>query len=154
MADPSRRSGGGDEPDGVVDDGRVDVDLRDAVPHPDQVFRGQHHLRRTRRQQSPPDDRVLLRRGRITHEHLHHESVDLRLGQRIGAVGLDRVLGRHHQERLRYGNVSRPMVTCRSCITSSNALCTLAGARLISSASSRLVNTGPSETSNSPVRWW
>ena len=30
------------------------------------------------------------------------------------------------------------MVTCRSCITSSRALCTLAGARLISSASSEV----------------
>ena len=36
-------------------------------------------------------------------------------------------------------------------MTSSSALCTLAGARLISSASSRLVKTGPSETWNSPV---
>ena len=50
-------------------------------------------------------------------------------------------------------NVSRPMVTWRSCITSSSALCTFAGARLISSASSRLVKTGPSEVSNSPVCW-
>ena len=30
--------------------------------------------------------------------------------------------------------VSSPMVTCRSCIASKSALCTLAGARLISSA--------------------
>ncbi len=50
--------------------------------------------------------------------------------------------------------VSPAMVTCRSCITSSSALCTLAGARLISSASSRWVNTGPSVVANSPVRWW
>jgi hypothetical protein len=45
------------------------------------------------------------------------------------------------------------MVTWRSCITSSSALCTLAGARLISSASSRLANTGPSEVEKSPVFW-
>src|SRR6187455_1876692 len=44
------------------------------------------------------------------------------------------------------------IVTWRSCITSSSALCTLAGARLISSASSRWVNTGPSEVLNSPLR--
>ena len=49
--------------------------------------------------------------------------------------------------------VSRPMVTWRSCITSRSALCTLAGARLISSASSRLVCTGPSEVWNSPSFW-
>ena len=48
---------------------------------------------------------------------------------------------------------SWPIVTWRSCITSSSALWTLAGARLISSASSRLVKTGPSEVLNSPVFW-
>jgi hypothetical protein len=36
-------------------------------------------------------------------------------------------------------------------MTSNSALSTLAGARLISSASSRLVITSPSEVSNSPV---
>ena len=51
------------------------------------------------------------------------------------------------------GCVSRPIVTWRSCMTSSSALWTLAGARLISSASSRFVNTGPSEVVNSPVFW-
>ena len=35
------------------------------------------------------------------------------------------------------------MVTCLSCMTSNKALCTLAGARLISSANSKLANTGP-----------
>ena len=34
-------------------------------------------------------------------------------------------------------------VTWRSCMTSSSAACVLAGARLISSASKRFVNTGP-----------
>jgi hypothetical protein len=41
------------------------------------------------------------------------------------------------------------MVTCRSCIASSSALCTLAGARLISSASTRFAKTGPSLEVNS-----
>src|SRR5260370_3763005 len=35
------------------------------------------------------------------------------------------------------------MVTCFSCIASSKALCTLAGARLISSARTRLAKIGP-----------
>ena len=39
--------------------------------------------------------------------------------------------------------VSLPIVTCRSCITSSSADCTLAGARLISSARRKLQKTGP-----------
>ena len=38
----------------------------------------------------------------IADQHLEHEAVDLRLGQRIGALGLDRVLGRQHQERVRH----------------------------------------------------
>ena len=49
--------------------------------------------------------------------------------------------------------VSPAIVTWYSCITSSSALCTLAGARLISSASSRCVNTGPSDVAKSPVFW-
>src|SRR4029453_16241380 len=42
------------------------------------------------------------------------------------------------------------MVTWRSCITSNNADWTLAGARLISSASRKLQDTGPSSVSNPP----
>ena len=53
LADPARRPGGRDEPYGVVDDRGVDVDLLDARPHPDQVRRGQHHLRRTGRDAAP-----------------------------------------------------------------------------------------------------
>ncbi len=49
--------------------------------------------------------------------------------------------------------VSPAIVTWRSCITSSSALCTLAGARLISSASSRFAKTGPSTVENSPDFW-
>ena len=47
------------------------------------------------------------------------------------------------------GCVSWPIVTCRSCITSSSADCTFAGARLISSASRKLQKTGPSSVSKS-----
>ena len=39
--------------------------------------------------------------ARVADEHLHHEPVDLRLGQRVGALGLDRVLGRQDEERAR-----------------------------------------------------
>ncbi len=45
------------------------------------------------------------------------------------------------------GWVMPPIVTCCSAITSSNADCTLAGARLISSVSRKLTNTGPNSTS-------
>src|SRR5688500_1434813 len=48
--------------------------------------------------------------------------------------------------------VSRPIVTCRSCIASSSADCTFAGARLISSARTRFANTGPRLAENDPSR--
>ena len=48
------------------------------------------------------------------------------------------------------GYVVCAIVTWCSCITSSSALCTLAGARLISSASRKLQKTGPSSVSKVP----
>ena len=50
------------------------------------------------------------------------------------------------------GKVSLPIVTCFTCIASSRALCTLAGARFTSSARMRLETTGPFWTLKSPVR--
>ena len=35
----------------------------------------------------------------IANEHLEHEAVDLGLGQRVGTLSLDGVLGSHDQER-------------------------------------------------------
>jgi hypothetical protein len=51
------------------------------------------------------------------------------------------------------GNVVSPMVTCFSCMASRSALCTLAGARLISSARTRLAKMGPRLAVNSPRCW-
>src|SRR3712207_7962356 len=42
------RSGGRDKPYGIVDDGRVDVDLLDAGPHSDEVFGAQQDRKSTR----------------------------------------------------------------------------------------------------------
>ena len=39
--------------------------------------------------------------GQIVDHHVEHETVELRLGQRIGAFHLDRVLRGQHEERLR-----------------------------------------------------
>ena len=50
------------------------------------------------------------------------------------------------------GYVVPPMDTCFSAMSSSIADCTLAGARLISSASTKLTNTGPSAMSNFSCR--
>ncbi len=49
--------------------------------------------------------------------------------------------------------VVSPIVTCRSCMASSKADCTLAGARLISSASTRFAKIGPCLEMNSPRAW-
>ena len=49
------------------------------------------------------------------------------------------------------GSVVPPIVTWCSCITSSSADWTFAGARLISSASRKFANTGPSSVSNWPL---
>ena len=51
------------------------------------------------------------------------------------------------------GFVWPSMVTCRSCMASSNAACVLGGARLISSPSRRLAKIGPARNSKSPLRW-
>ena len=102
--------------------------------------------------QRAADDRGLLAHARVVDEQLEQEAVDLRLGQRVGALGLDRVLRRQHEERLAApGRSGPPIVTWRSCMTSSRADCTFAGARLISSARTKLPNTGPSSMSNEPV---
>ena len=46
------------------------------------------------------DDLDLLGRGGVVDDDLHQEAVALRLGQRVHALLLDRVLGGEHQERL------------------------------------------------------
>ena len=51
------------------------------------------------------------------------------------------------------GRVVPSIVTCRSCIASSSAACVFGGARLISSARSRFVKTGPGLNSKSDARW-
>src|SRR3712207_8091177 len=45
-------------------------------------------------------DRGLLAVGGVVDDDLEHEAVDLRLGQRVGALGLDRVLRGEHEERV------------------------------------------------------
>ena len=93
------RAGAVDEPRDVVEHERVDVDGRREVGHAD------HRLRR--------DDRRELggRHGRavedadgrgvvgVAERGAHHEAVELRLGQPVGAGLLDGVLGGEHEER-------------------------------------------------------
>ena len=85
----------------------------------------------------------------------HREAVELRLGQRVGALVLDRVLGRHDHERPRRArSVTPSTVTWFSCMHSSSADCVFGDARLISSTSSRFVKTGPRpEARTRSTRW-
>ena len=46
-------------------------------------------------------DRLLLGPAGVAHPKLEHEAVELRLGQRIGAFLLDRILGGQHEEGVR-----------------------------------------------------
>ena len=64
---------------------------------------GRQPLRDLRRgSERAADDRRLLPHVRVVDEQLEQEAVDLRLGQRVRALGLDRVLRREHQERRRH----------------------------------------------------
>ena len=47
-----------------------------------------------------PGDLELFLEARVLHEHLEHEAVLLRFGQRVGAFLFDRVLRRQHEERV------------------------------------------------------
>ena len=57
-------------------------------------------LRYGRADPHPVDDLAFLDVGGVTDQDLHQEPVALRLGQRVDALLLDRVLGGHHQERV------------------------------------------------------
>ena len=94
---------------------------------------------------------ALLIAGRIPDLELQHEAVHLRFRRCVGALLFDRILRSQNQEQLRQGKVWSPIVTWRSCMDSSSADCTFAGARLISSASTRLANTGPRRMEKDPV---
>ena len=50
--------------------------------------------------------------------------------------------------------VSVPIVTCRSCMASSSALCTFAGARFTSSARMMFEKMGPFFTTKRPSCGW
>ena len=90
------------------------------------------------------DDLREVGRVGVGDEHLEEEAVELRLGQRVGALHLDRVLRREDDERVRAAGASCPAtVTPPSCIASSSADWVFGVARLISSARTRCAKTGP-----------
>ena len=76
--------------------------------------------------------------------------LDLLRGQLERNPGFWREIAKHMKGGVT-GSEVPSIVTCSSCITSSKAACVLAGARLISSAKRRLVNTGPFLSLNSSI---
>jgi hypothetical protein len=100
QAVPRRLARGRHQLHRVLDQRRVDVQLAAlALQHGELLGgRDRHHV--DARPGHALDDHELLVVARVADQHLHHEAVDLRLGQRVGALGLDRVLSGHHQEGL------------------------------------------------------
>ena len=104
---PSRRGPpGAHQPQDRVDHAVADRDAAHQGLRLDQLARGHHRLGRLDAAAGGLDHHAAL--GRlvgIVDVDLQQEAVELRLGQRVGALLLDRVLGRQHVERLR-----QPMV--------------------------------------------
>ena len=92
-------AGGVGEAHRVFDQGRVDVHLVDLGLQRDQALRVDDGMASRLGRDRPLDDHELLGWARVADQDLHHEPVDLGLGQGIGPLGLDRVLGGHDEER-------------------------------------------------------
>jgi hypothetical protein len=93
-----RRAGGRDQLHRVLHQGRVHVDLPALALQLRELLGAGHRHDVDGRAGDALHDHEFLFVGRVVHQHLHHEAVDLRFRQRVGALGLDRVLRGHHQE--------------------------------------------------------
>jgi hypothetical protein len=89
-------------PQQVLRDRPVDVDLPHLPLHVQHLCaRDDRHQRLDGRPLALPEqDLHLVRERRIPQRYPHHEPIELRFGERVGAVELDRVLGGDHEERL------------------------------------------------------
>ena len=81
--------------------------------------------------------------ARVAQRDARHEPVALGLGQRVGALHVDRVLGGDTMKGAAAGSVRAVDGDLRSSIASSSADWVLGEARLISSASTMLAKIGP-----------
>ena len=96
-------AGRGGELDGVADDPGIDVDRCGRVLQLPQPLQLEHAPELGRRDERALNDRQLLVMLWIPDEDLEHEAVDLRLRERVGALGLDRILRRHDEEGIGHG---------------------------------------------------
>ena len=95
------RAGGGGQPHGVAHQVLGDRHLADELVEREHVLAGEERLDRfAGRGGRLLDDRHLVVLGQVIDDHVEHEAVELRLGQRIGAFHLDRVLRGQDEERL------------------------------------------------------
>ncbi len=84
----------------VVDGGRVDEHGVRRRLQGDEVGRREDAVGRRWVDRHAVDDGDLFLQRRVAHDDLHQEPVALGLGQLVHALGLDRVLRRHHDEGL------------------------------------------------------
>src|SRR5207302_3328342 len=91
----------GDDAHDVLHEPRIDEDVVDLALKLEKPLGGHHRDDRRVAPGDPLDDDELVHLAGIPDEDLHHEAVDLRLGERVHALGLDRVLRRHDEERVR-----------------------------------------------------
>src|SRR6185503_16600361 len=97
--EPLRFPGGMHEVHDVAADPLVEVDRVDrAARGLDALHRHDRLRRRWRGASHAIEDRALLLGTRIAHLDLEEEAIHLRLGKRIGALLLDRVLRREYPE--------------------------------------------------------
>ena len=97
-----RVSGRGDDVDHVEADRLRDVDLLDRSLHLEQRLPVDERLQLDlvlTALGAVDEHQPLVLAGRIADRHAQQEAVELRLGERIGALVLDRVLRREHEER-------------------------------------------------------
>jgi hypothetical protein len=92
----------GGEADRVADEPRVDVDALDRALQLGELLEREHLPHVDGIVERAVHDGQLFVPVRVADEHLEHEAVDLCLRERVRALGLDRILGRHHEERIRH----------------------------------------------------
>src|SRR6266550_5200058 len=95
----ARRRG---EPHDVLHQRRVHEDLVDFALKRDEPLRSHHRYYGREPPSHSFDHDELVHFARIADQYLHHETVDLGFGQLVDTLRLDRVLSRHHEERIRH----------------------------------------------------
>jgi len=95
------RARGADQAHGVVDDVVRDRDLPHELLNLADLLAGEDRLdRRLLRSGGAAHHAGLVLRAEVVHHHAGQKTVELRLGQRVGALEFDRVLRRQDEERV------------------------------------------------------